>query len=283
MVHVGEIVGGVGGLFEMGRGRRNSRRPPSPAGRSPGGPWRSAGARTRPRPAWPAARRGRPPPFARPAERAKPSCTLTHASDQWLGCPAPRCNAEMTLSIRGSWEASGPSNSPRRRMASAVHRTISCTSTGNKTGGWTTPPWATCRRDVDLSLPHQHRVGKLPQGGLQPARRQFRMVLPANAANVALLPIRLRPLARFQHLRQRLRIGQSVFVPDHDQGRLRQAAVPHQFLGIGERHHFIGLGVQDDRAGLDRLRRSPLLPGRAEQDQRASPELMFTGHGPAPA
>src|SRR5262245_48903964 len=41
-------------------------------------------------------------------------------------------------------------------------------------------------------------------------------------------------LARPQHRRQRLRVGQAVIVADFDQGGFRQAAVPDQFLAVGK-------------------------------------------------
>ena len=57
-----------------------------------------------------------------------------------VGLSGAACKVAMRLSISGSWAASGPSSSPRRRMARAVQRTISAGSTGNRLGGWTTPP-----------------------------------------------------------------------------------------------------------------------------------------------
>ena len=50
-----------------------------------------------------------------------------------------------------------------------------------------------------------------------------------------------------------------------------------------ERHHVVGFGMQDDRAGLHRRRRSPSLPRRAEQHQRRCPRVDVHRHGTAPA
>ena len=52
---------------------------------------------------------------------------------------------------------------------------------------------------------------------------------------------------------------------------------------VGKRHHVVGLGMQDDRAGLDRPGRTPSLPGRAEQDQRRRTDVDVHGDGTAPA
>ncbi len=104
-----------------------------------------------------------------PADRASPSSRLIQASDQWLGCPGRRCKAAMTLSISGSWAASGPSNSPRRRMAKrrAAHDLLRLD--GKQVGRLDDPALRDLRRDVDLPLPQEHGVGQLAQRGLQPA------------------------------------------------------------------------------------------------------------------
>jgi len=65
---------------------------------------------------------------------------------------------------------------------------------------------------------------------------------------------------RRQHLRQRLFIGQSMIVPDLDQRRLRQAAVPDEFNAVLQRYHIVGSEVQDRRVRFDGRGRSSLLP-----------------------
>ena len=67
-------------------------------------------------------------------------------------------------------------------------------------------------------------------------------------------------------------VSQLIIVPNVDQRRLRQAAVPDQFVGVLERYGIVGLGMQDDRVWLD---------GRPSQffhsGQRCGPPSVWGG------
>src|SRR5690554_5492478 len=74
-------------------------------------------------------------------------------------------------------------------------------------------------------------------------------------------------LTGLKHRPQRLGIRQAVIMAGFNQRFARHLAVPHQFLGVGERYHIVFAAMQDDRSGLDGAGRAELLPGGTEKNE----------------
>jgi hypothetical protein len=72
---------------------------------------------------------------------------------------------------------------------------------------------------------------------------------------------------------QRLRISEAVVLASFDQDVNGQAAVAHEFFGVGVRNHIICPAVEDRGVGPNGLRRAVLPPRRAEKHEGSFPSL----------
>ena len=73
---------------------------------------------------------------------------------------------------------------------------------------------------------------------------------------------------RLDHRLQRLRIGEAVIIADFHQRPWWQTTVGYQLLRVLQGDHIVGPAVQDDRAPLHCRGGAPVLPSRAEENQR---------------